>query len=562
MRKYLIGWLFAGALMIFGISGSSAQSAIRILVLNEYVNIRITPAIGAPVIDSVAGGYVFDIVTARSGDNQWVRVDYLCQEGWVNLAPVQVMDGGDITTLPAADPRSVPFGGFESPRAGFTTQQGTISARATDGLRIRSGPSTGYPTLASIQFNQQFTLTGRNRCGSWVQVSFEGTLGWVSATFIQQLGSGNLNDLLEGGIVADDLVPQVDGDEEYFTTLRLMLSRLELAQISLDSIRTAWTDAALQGRVVCRDYPARPSDFIVAVPLLAANGEIMNPLLFEFNSAMQDIRDAIDLFIQVCNQPGTGNPVGQTTVEGALNTINRADQTVITLRQRLNELIPELNADIDQCLLVFNRSAELLPQVQFGVIYGDSITRRTYARGYCFNGIEGQELNLQVLPIPDAELKTFLAVSALDNPTDFIAINEGTPGVLQTIGPIILPSTGTYLIIIADLQEDSSERASFGEYAFILSDLTFGTSFRGLGYDEDTNSIILEDPVDLSFSVAPTQGVTATCPNLGFSCSQLFSCDEASACLQQGNFGLDLNADGIACNEAGNLLLNTTSCGN
>lgn len=559
MRKYLIGWLFAGALMIFGIGGSSAQSAIRILVINEFANIRITPAIGAPVIDSVEGGFVFDIVTARSGDNQWVRVDYLCQEGWVNLAPVQVLEG-DISSLPTADPRSVPFGGFEAPRAGFTTQQGTILARATDGVRIRSGPSTGYPTISNINFNQQFTLTGRNRCGSWVQVSFEGTLGWISATFIQQLGSGNLNDLLEGGIVADDLIPQVDGDEEYFTTLRLMLSRLELAQISLDSIRTSWTDAALQGRVVCQDYPARPSDFVIAVPLLAANGDIFNPLVFEFNSAMQDIRDAIDLFIQVCNQPGTGNPVGQTTVEGALNAINRADQTVITLRQRLNELIPDLNADANECLLVFNRSAEVLPQVQFGVIYGDSITRRTYARGYCFNGIEGQELNLQVLPIPDAELKTFLAISSLDNPTDFIAINEGTPGVLQTIGPIILPTTGTYLIIIADLQEDIDERISYGEYAFILSDLTFGASFRGLAYDENTNSIILEDPVDLSFSVAPTEGITATCPNLGFSCAQLFSCDEASACLQQGNFGLDLNADGIACNEAGNLLLNTTSC--
>lgn len=559
MRKYLVGWMCVIAFIVLGIGGSSAQSGIRVVVINEFLNIRVTPAIGAPVIDSVEAGYVFDIITARSGDDQWIRVDYLCQEGWINLAPVLVLDG-DVSTLPTADPRSIPFGGFESPRAGFTIAQGTITARATDGIRIRSGPSTGYPTIGNINFNQQFTLTGRNRCGSWVQVSFEGTLGWLSATFIQQIGSGNLQDLPEGGIVADQLIPQVDGDEEYFSTLRLMLSRLDLAQISLDSIRASWTDAALQGRAVCQDYPARPSNFTIAVPLLAANYEIFNPLTIEFNSAMQDIRDAIDLFIQVCNQPGTGNPVGQATVQGALNLINRADQTVITLRQRLNELIPDLTVGVDECLLTFNRAAEVLPQVQFGVIYGDSITRRTYARGYCFNGIEGQQLNLQVLPIPPSELKLFLAISSLDNPTDFIAINEGTPGVLQTVGPIILPTTGTYLIIIADLQEDAETRASFGEYAFILSDLTFDTSFRALGFDEETNSIILEDPVELSFGIAPTEGINAVCPNLGFSCAQLFSCDEASACLQQGNFGLDLNADGIACNEPGNLLLNTTAC--
>src|SRR5690606_24007710 len=122
-----------------------------------------------------------------------------------------------------------------------------------------------------------------------------------------------------------------------------------LSQFSLDSIRASWTDAALQGRAVCQDYPARPSNFTIAVPLLAANYEIFNPLTIEFNSAMQDIRDAIDLFIQVCNQPGTGNPVGQATVQGALNLINRADQTVITLRQRLNELIPDLTVGVDEC---------------------------------------------------------------------------------------------------------------------------------------------------------------------------------------------------------------------
>ncbi|MGJ3239355.1 MAG: SH3 domain-containing protein [Anaerolineae bacterium] len=559
MRKYGIGWLFALAMLIVGIPITSAQSGVRAVVVNEFANIRITPAIGAPVLDTVNAGYAFDIVTARSGDNQWIRVDYMCQEGWVNLAPLVILEG-DITTLPTADPRSVPFGGFEAPRAGFTEQTGTIRARAIDGLRIRSGPSTGYPTLSNINFNQEFTLTGRNGCGSWVQVSFEGTLGWVSATFVQQLGTGNIQDLPVGGIIADAATPQIDGDEEYFATLRLMLSRLDLAQLSLDAIRASWTDSALTGRAACQDYPTRPSDFVIATPLLAANFGILEPLRLDFNAAMTDIRAAIDLFIQVCNQPGTGNPVGQSTVEGALNTINRADQTVLSLRQRLNELIPDLTVGLDECLLVFNRAAEVLPQIQFGVIYGDSLTRRTYARGYCFNGLEGQIINLQVLPIPPAELKTFLAISALDNPTDFIAINEGTPGVRQTIGPITLPVTGTYLIIVADLQEDSSTRNSFGEYAFLISDLTFGTSFRNLAYDEQTNSVVLDQFVETTFVQTDPAPVTAVCPSVSFSCAQLFTCDEASACLQQGNFSLDTNGDGIACNEPGNLVSGSIVC--
>lgn len=557
MRKNIIGWLFIIGLTVVGLGSSQAQSGIQAVVINDLLNIRLAPAIGAGVIDTVEAGFVFDRIDARSGDNQWVRVDYLCQQGWVNLTPVLILEG-DVSSLPTADPRSIPFGGFEAPRAGFTTQQGTLIARATDGLRVRSGPSTAYPTLANINFNQQFTLTGRNRCASWVQVSFEGTLGWVSASFIQQIGSGNLLDLPEGGIVADELLPQIDGDQEYFATLALMLGRLNLAQQSLDSIRASWTDAALTGRAICQDYPPRPSDFSIATPLLAANFGVLEPLRIDYNAAMQDIRDAIDLFIQVCNQPGTGNPVGQSTVEGALNMLNRADQTVLSLRQRLTALVPDLTPDGDECLLVYNRSAEILPVVQTGVVLGDSITRRTFARGYCFNGIEGQLINLQVLPIPPSQLRTFLAISSLDNPTDFIAINEGTPGVRQTVGPITLPVTGAYLIIIADLQEDSDARISFGDYAFLLSDLTFGTSTRNLAYDEATNSIILEDAVDFSFTVA--DDVAAVCPSLSFTCSQLFSCGEASACLQAGNFGLDTDADGIACNEPGNLVSGTISC--
>jgi len=558
MRKQVIAWLFVTGLMIFGIGGSSAQSGVRVVVVNEFLNVRVTPAIGAPVIGTVEAGYVFDIITARSGDDQWLRVDYLCSEGWINIAPLVILEG-DIFALPTHDPRSMPFGGFEAPRSGITTASSDILGRATDGLRIRSGPSTGYPTIGNINFNQQFYITGRNRCGSWIQVNFEGTLGWVSATFVEQIGPGNIQTLPEGGVVAEAATPQIDGDQEYFATLRLMLSRLDIAQISLDSIRSSWTDAALSGRAICQDYPARPSDFPIASPLLAANYGVLEPLRVDFNSAMQDIRDAIDLFIQVCNQPGTGNPVGTTTVEGALNTINRADQTVLSLRQRLNSLIPDLSVGVDECLLVFNRAAEVLPLVQFGVVYGDEITRRTYARGYCFNGIENQVVNFQALPIPPAQLNLFVAISAIDNPTDFLAINIGPTGLSQTVGPIILPSTGQYLLIIADLQEDSSTRTSFGNYAFLLSDLTFGTSFRNLIYDEGTNSVVLQQQADFSVGIA-TEPIAAVCPNISFACSGLFSCDEARACLQQGNFNLDPNGDGVPCNEVGNLLLNTTQC--
>ena len=556
MPKRIFGWLFLIGLLLFGIT-SSAQYGIRAVVVNEVLNIRFTPAIGAEVIGSVNAGYVFEIVTARSGDGQWLRVDFQCNEGWINLAPIVILQG-DVNVLPIADPRSIPYGGFEAPRAGFTDDIGFVQAAATDGLRVRLGPSTAYPTIANINFNQLFTITGRNACNNWYQVSFEGTLGWVSAGFFRII-SGDIAAVPVDGIVADGLAPSTDGVDDYIATLRLMLARLELAQISLNQIRASWTDSALTGRAVCQEYPAQPSDFHIPTPLLAANYGVLNPLLGDFNTAMFNVRQAIDLFIQVCNQPGTGNPVGQATVQGALNYVNEADNQFASLRQRLNDLIPELEVGPEECLLQFNNKFEIVPRIGFGGIYADTFSRRTYARGYCFEGIQNQIVNFQAIPIPPAELEIFLAISPISNPTDFLVVVEGSRGAPLSVGPITLPLTGTYLIIIADLGDTSDGRVPYGDFAFLLQDLTFGTAIRSLFFDEASQSIQLQglptSPAPVASSGAPT-----VCPNLGFGCTQLFSCGEASACLRDGNFSLDTNGNGIPCDEPGNLLLGTTTC--
>src|SRR5688572_15815341 len=95
---------------------SALAQGVRAVVVNDNANIRLVPAIGAEVIGTVAAGYTFEIVTARSADNEWIRVDYFGEEGWVNLAPLTILDSS-IGTLPVADPRSIPYGGFGSPRA-------------------------------------------------------------------------------------------------------------------------------------------------------------------------------------------------------------------------------------------------------------------------------------------------------------------------------------------------------------------------------------------------------------------------------------------------------------
>jgi hypothetical protein len=102
------------------------------------------------------------------------------------------------------------------------------------------------------------------------------------------------------------------------------------------------------------------------------------------------------------------------------------------------------------------------------------------------------------------------------------------------------------------------DRLPFGSYAFLLTDLTFSTSIPQLEYNSETGAV---DVIQIISEPTPAPDVvTAVCPNLNLACSSLFNCGEAQACLDAGNFSLDQNGDGIPCNEAGNLLLGTSTC--
>ncbi|MBC8171100.1 MAG: SH3 domain-containing protein, partial [Anaerolineae bacterium] len=147
---------------------TQAQSGVRAVVVNDSANVRISPALGAEVIANVSAGYVFEFVTGRSGDSQWLRVQFNGDEGWVNIAPLTILSG-DIGALPVGDPRSIPYGGFEAPRSGSSSATSPNQIRVTNGLRIRAGPGQGYPTLANMFANTIVPVFGRTASNQWIQ---------------------------------------------------------------------------------------------------------------------------------------------------------------------------------------------------------------------------------------------------------------------------------------------------------------------------------------------------------------------------------------------------------
>lgn len=566
MRKITFGLL----LLLVALCGSiAAQTAVRAVVVNEFANVRIIPEIGADVITTVSAGYVFEFINGRSSNNEWLRVDFNGEEGWVHVVPLTILQG-DINTLPVADPRTIPYGGFESPRAGFTSANSNITGRlANSGVRVRAGPSTGYPVLADAPRYTVFPLLGRNASSTWLQVNFEGTLGWVATRHVEL--SAALSLLPIDGIVADSIKPSQAVAEDFVATLRLMLARLDLAQPSLDEIRASWTDSALTGRAYCRPYPARPSDYNIPNPLLAAYYNTLNPLMIQFNDAMYNVRYAIDLFIDACNQPGLQNPVGQATVIGALNTVALADKQFAELRKRLNELIPpEREIGEGECLLSFRSEVDILPVITLETVVLDNFSPRRIATGYCIDLLAGMTVQFETLQLQNSNAIHLLSVSPFDNPTNFLAIGRGSDlSRSLVVGPLIVPENGRYLIILSNIAELTAPLN--GQFALLVSVPPAGLTGARLQEDPNTGQVTIGLPGSLLATPNPNPGTggvppflqtqqappfgqtslndntSVVCPGVTLTCEQLASCEQAYACMNAGNFGLDPDEDGVPC---------------
>jgi uncharacterized protein YraI len=267
---------------------SAAQEQPTILVNRDGVNVRLYPAIGADVIGFVNAGWRAP-ATGRSPDNQWIRIDFNGEEGWIGFPVINLF--GDINSLVVADPRTIPYGGFESPRSGTTSASSEVSGKLQfSGIRVRGGPSRAYPVLANAPRYTIFPLLGRTPNNAWLQVNFEGTLGWVATQYVEFQNNTNILQLPVNGIVADSLPISGDTQDAYEATLRFMRDRVDLAQPSLDTIRGVWTNIALGGESGCGGYPARPTNFNIPNPLLAAFFPTLEPLQTLFNDAARRCR--------------------------------------------------------------------------------------------------------------------------------------------------------------------------------------------------------------------------------------------------------------------------------
>ncbi len=179
---------------------------------NVRVNVRSGPGTQYTIIGKLNAGDRFD-VTGRLENSEWVRVNFNGAEGWVSASVINVT--GDLATAPVAEAGENASTGSsgQGVQSGVTGDVVVITRFNTN---LRAAPTINSDRLAVIPFNVELPLTGRNAGNNWVQVDYNGTIGWVSSGLLE-FRQGNIASL---PVIGDDgnpveaAQPQPEGTDE------------------------------------------------------------------------------------------------------------------------------------------------------------------------------------------------------------------------------------------------------------------------------------------------------------------------------------------------------------
>ncbi|MFW5748419.1 MAG: SH3 domain-containing protein [Chloroflexota bacterium] len=127
------------------------------------LNVRSNPAADSRVLGIITPGNRYNVLAEEGG---WYRIDYGGQPGYVAARFVQVSAG-----TPAQSAVSAP--------AANTDVTYTTNAP----LRIRSGPTTDAAIISRIPWGLTAAVVGRTLNNRWVQVEYDGVVGWSAVGF-------------------------------------------------------------------------------------------------------------------------------------------------------------------------------------------------------------------------------------------------------------------------------------------------------------------------------------------------------------------------------------------
>jgi uncharacterized protein YraI len=172
------GALFPTATPFFPAPQLATDKTLAVVVIPR-LNVRSAPNTDtAQVLTVITRGESFPIVDGLP-DESWYLLDLGNGRGWVFGAYVAAVNSDDIDFDALENPTDEQL---EALNEQLALLDGTIGVEAT--LTIRSRPTRASASLGRIPFGGRAAPIGRNEFGTWVQVNYAGTVGWVSIFYI------------------------------------------------------------------------------------------------------------------------------------------------------------------------------------------------------------------------------------------------------------------------------------------------------------------------------------------------------------------------------------------
>jgi uncharacterized protein YraI len=156
-------------------------AATDLFVTSQFrVNVRSGPSTDYTIIGKLTPADSLDI-TGQNEDNDWLRVNFNGQEGWVFLTVVDVNGAIENAPVVEAGPTAVLR---DSPVPVDASASGDVVVMTRFNTNLRSTFSTDSDVVDVIPFNTQLVPQGRTENSNWLMVSFGEQSGWVFAPIL------------------------------------------------------------------------------------------------------------------------------------------------------------------------------------------------------------------------------------------------------------------------------------------------------------------------------------------------------------------------------------------
>ncbi|GAB4575932.1 MAG: hypothetical protein Kow0077_29890 [Anaerolineae bacterium] len=342
-----------------------AQSGVTVTPNRDYINVRLWPAIGATVVGSMGPGDVMT-ATGRSVDGDWVRIDFHGDEAWVALLVVDV--SGDLNSLPLADPRAIPYNNT----AGGGSASGPLYGRLEQsGLRMRSGPSMAYPVMQNLPRFAEFEVTGRVADNDWIQISWQGLIGWVSIEYVTLYSDtgATINDVPIIPPAADTGVRLSDRSaRDRFLVVDSIRRTLDQAGATGDLVEGLWNSLNAGSWPAACSAPPLVEPFFLDSVSRNAYPDLIEAVR-RLNQGVADVNFAIESYLDTCLR-GVAAYDGSTATTG-LAAVARAREAFADTTFRITASkaveVMALHAHVNFAQQQFERIEAIWLDVRFGV---------------------------------------------------------------------------------------------------------------------------------------------------------------------------------------------------